>query len=544
MLSQALSTENPKGFLNGLRRVTYSSSFYNYTLLGWKPTRLLGTPRELFPGKASAGQSILAGLMPFYGRQIKFNSFNKLQGQFSEHWLAYLHSFKWLSDLHRVGSDEARQLAQRLILEWIEIYGTWDEFYWRPDILGARLASWTANFAFFSSTANQLFLNKVLIELGRQSRHLSRTVLHGLPGYPRIVALKGLIYAGISLPQSKSYLVQAVDNLEYETTRQVYPDGGHVSRNPKIQMEYLREILEVKGVLLAAHYKVPNWINEVSERMASMLKGMCLGDGKLVCFNGGISGDPNEIKELLSNVNLKKRVPSAYLHSGFHRLEVDKTILVMDVGKPPNKEENRWAHAGTLSFELSVGKERLIVNCGASELLGKSWRQAFRSTAAHTTMSVDDVNTSELGVLGGCGRIPQSINCSRREINNQAIIEARNDGYKDIFDLIHRRIVTMSPDGSEILGEDRLEGTGGRNYVLRFHLHPNVQATIIQHGKAVLLKPRKGPGWKLSVSDQEIFLEDSVYLDGFIRPRRSQQVVIGGKLYGRGVTVNWSLARI
>ena len=72
------------------------------------------------------------------------------------------------------------------ILEWIEFYGTWDEFYWRPDILGSRLASWTANFAFFSSTANQFFLNNVLIELGRQSRHLSRTVLQGLPGYPII----------------------------------------------------------------------------------------------------------------------------------------------------------------------------------------------------------------------------------------------------------------------------------------------------------------------------------------------------------------------
>ena len=102
----------------------------------------------------------------------------------------------------------------------------------------------------------------------------------------------------------------------------------------------------------------------------------------------------------------------------------------------------------------------------------------------------------------------------------------------------------MSPDGSEILGEDRLEGTGGRSFVLRFHLHPNVQATIIQHGKAVLLKPRKGPGWKLSVSDQDIFLEDSVYLDGSVRPRRCQQVIICGKLYGQGAIVNWSLARI
>ena len=527
-----------------MRRVTYGSPLYNYTLLGWKPSRLLGTPREIFPGNASVGQAILAGLMPFHGRQIKFTTFDKSCGETNEHWLAHLHSFKWLSDLHREGSDDGRQLAQRLILEWIRIYGKWDEFFWRPDILGARLANWTANFAFFSATANQRFLNKILLELSRQSRHLSRSVLQGLPGHPRIVALKGLIYVGVSLPQSKSYLVQAIETLEVETTRQVFPDGGHVSRNPKIQMDFLREILEVKGVLLAAHYKVPNWINETSERMASVLKGMRLGDGKLACFNGGISADAKEIKELLLKVNLKQRVPSAYLHSGFHRLEADKTILIMDVGVPPTKKENRWAHAGTLSFELSAGKERLIVNCGATEFLGKSWRQAFRSTAAHSTISVDDVNSSELFTLGGCGRIPQSIQCSRREINGQAIIEARNDGYKDIFDLIHRRSITMSSDGSQILGEDRLEGTGGHNYVLRFHLHPNVQATIIQHGKAALLKTRRGLGWKLAVNEQEIFLEDSLYLDGTIRTRRCQQVTICGDLSGRGTSINWSLTRI
>ena len=544
MLSQALSTEDPKGFLNGLRRVTYGSSIYNYTLLGCKPSGLLGTPRVLFPGDASSGQAILAGLMPFNGKRIKFPSFNKSNKRANECWVVKLHSFQWLSDLHRVGSDEARQLAQRLISEWIAEHGQWDELFWRPDILGARLASWTSNFAFFSVTANKRFLDKILLEIGRQSRHLSRSVLQGLPGYPRIVALKGLIYVGISLPQSKNYLVQAIESLEVETTLQIYPDGGHISRNPKIQMDFLKDLLEIRTVLLAAHYDVPNWLTETCKRMASILNGMCLGDGSLARFNGGVSADAREIGALLSKVKFKQIAPSAYLHSGFHRLESDKTILIMDVGAPPNKGDNRWAHAGTLSFELSVDKERLIVNCGAAETVGEDWRQAFRSTAAHSTITVDDANTSKLNAFGGFGSVPSNVQCSRKEINEQAVIEATNNGYEELLGLLHRRIITMSSDGSKILGEDRLEGTGGHTYVLRFHLHPNVQATIIQNGKAALLKPRRGAGWKLATNDQDIVVEDSVYLDGSIRTRRCQQIAICGDLYGRGASINWSLTRI
>ena len=175
--------------------------------------------------------------------------------------------------------------------------------------------------------------------------------------------------------------------------------------------------------------------------------------------------------------------------------------------------------------------------------MGMSWHQALRSTAAHSTVCVDDVNSAELDVLGGFKRIPKKVNCSRRELGGKAVIDAKTDGYEEILDLIHRRIIMMSSDGSEILGEDQLQGTGGRRYILRFHLHPNVQATLIQHRNAALLKPRRGAGWKFAANNQEILIEDSIYLDGSNRPRRSQQLIVTGELLGRGASIKWSLTR-
>ena len=544
MLSQAVATQNPNGFLSEFWRLAYRNPIYSYTLLGSTPRGLLGTPPQLLNGNASVGQAILAGLLPFQGRRYNFGSFRDLANQANEQWLALIHSFKWLSDLHSVGSSDASTRGQELIAQWMDIYNKWDDFSWQPDILGARLANWTTHFAFLSATANQQFLNKSLFELGRQSRHLSRSVLQGPPGHPRITALKGLIYAGISLPQSEKYLVQGMDGLENQLACQLYPDGGHVSRNPKIQMDFLRDLLGIRAALLTAHYIAPNWLNQAISRMASMLRGMRMGDGGLARFNGAGSEEPREIGKLLSKVKLRGKAPSAYLHSGFHRLETGKTILIMDAGAPSTQDENKWGHAGTLSFELSVGRERLIVNCGATSCMGEDWRQVLRSTAAHSTVSVNDVNSSELSTPGEVNRKPINAHCSRKEIGGRAVIEARSSGYSEKFDLIHQRIIMMSSDGSEILGEDLLDGSGGRSYVVRFHLHPNVQATEIQHGKAVLLKPRRGSGWKFAANNQSIELEDSIYVDGSVRPRRSHQVVVSGELSGCGASVKWTLTRI
>ena len=140
--------------------------------------------------------------------------------------------------------------------------------------------------------------------------------------------------------------------------------------------------------------------------------------------------------------------------------------------------------------------------------------------------------------------MPADVHCSRREIDGRTVLEASSDGYCQTFDLTHRRILTISDDGLEIQGEDQLRGTGGRSYALRFHLHPNVQATLIQHGSAVLLKLRRGRGWNLTVPDMNLNLEKSVYLEGSTHRRRNQQIIVFGELLGRGVSVKWRLTRI
>ena len=63
-------------------------------------------------------------------------------------------------------------------------------------------------------------------------------------------------------------------------------------------------------------------------------------------------------------------------------------MTVLLDGAPPPAEATR-AHAGTLAFEMSAGRERLVVNAGPGRDFGGDWALLARQTAAHSTVEVD-----------------------------------------------------------------------------------------------------------------------------------------------------------
>ncbi len=58
--------------------------------------------------------------------------------------------------------------------------------------------------------------------------------------------------------------------------------------------------------------------------------------------------------------------------------------------------QKKKTHAGSLSFEFSHFGEKLVVNSGSPFVNDKKWTEAMRSTAAHSTVTIDDVNSSDI----------------------------------------------------------------------------------------------------------------------------------------------------
>jgi uncharacterized heparinase superfamily protein len=227
--------------------------------------------------------------------------------------------------------------------------------------------------------------------------------------------------------------------------------------------------------------------------------------------------------------------------SGFPRLQAGRSVLLVDCGEPPPPGMDRFAHAGTLSMELSVGRDRLIVNCGAFPVGNSEWREATRATAAHSTLVIADVNSSELREEG-LGRRPEKVEAQQQQASGAHWLEASHDGWRKPFGALHRRRLYMAESGDDIRGEDAVEASTPQPFTLRFHLHPNVSASLQQDGEAVLLRLPGGAGWRFRADGVRMALEESVYLGG-LEPRRSEQVVLSSPMDGPQ-QVKWAISKV
>src|SRR3546814_6223502 len=131
-------------------------------------------------------------------------------------------------------------------------------------------------------------------------------------------------------------------------------------------------------------------------------------------------------------------------------------------------------------MEISDGPYRLVVNCGGAALAGatipEDLAQGLRTTAAHSTLVLDDRNSTAILNDGTFGRGVTEVELARQELEQCRRLEISHDGYVQRLCFLHRRLLLMGPDGWEIRGEAMLLPSGRRrradatDFAVRFNL--------------------------------------------------------------------------
>ena len=307
-------------------------------------------------------------------------------------------------------------------------------------------------------------------------------------------------------------------------------------------------------------------IRSALDRMAPMLHFFRMGDGTLPLFNGGNEGEAAVMNTLLLTEESDTRPLGHAPDSGYQRLAGGRTLVLLDAGCAPPGALATEAHAGCLSFEMASGTYRVIVNCGTAVGGDESWYIALRGTAAHSTLVIDD--TSQALVLSGgmFARLlgprliggPSTVETKRTQGQHGLTIEATQDGYVSRFGMLHQRRMTLAPRGTALTGTDRIIpveskvwarlGAGRRfeegvPYTLRFHIHPDVRPSLAQGRASVILKLPNGEGWRFRCGGGELSIEESIYFgSGF--PRRTEQLVINGRIGSEPVEVAWVFEQV
>ncbi len=496
--------------------------------------------RDPWPGDASRGARILKGELELGGgtRALRPGFWAEPSGSILLR--AAGHGFTWLRDLRALGNDAARLRARALTSDWIAT-GATDPLAQRPDVAGARLAAWLGHYDFFVATADDAFRQRVMARLLADARSLSAALPTEEIDARALTALKGLIAAAVALPDHGGFLLRAQRFLPQELARQIAPDGSQAERSPAALLSVLQDLTEIRALLQSAQATPPPALGPSIERVAGALRTLRHPDGGLALFNGAKEEHPSLIELALTQAGKVGRAQPLLPDGGFHRLAAARTLVLVDCGAPPPPGLDQRAHAGTLSFEMSVGRERLIVNCGAFPAGGAEWRDAARATAAHSTLVISDVNSSELRP-DGLGRRPSKVEAQRQEANGAHWLEASHDGWMKPFGATHLRRLYLAESGEDLRGEDVIEAAAPQSFAIRFHLHPAVQASPQQDGAAALLRLPGGGGWRLRADGARVTVEESIYLGG-PEPRRGEQVVLTGGADGPQ-HIKWAISKV
>jgi uncharacterized heparinase superfamily protein len=534
-----------------------------HPLVGWPPTfskadRLLIAPQELRTADATRAAEIYSGRFAFAGKVVACDSRSPFQiVPPSEDWAVALFGFGWLRHLRAADSAISRAHARALVDEWIALNSSQDAIGWRPDVVARRVISWLSQAPLVLDDTDARFYRRFLRCLTRQVRHLRRALSEARDGVPRCHAAIALVYAALCMAGQQRHIRAASKRLCDELIRQILPDGGHISRNPGALLELLADLLPLRTAFTARNISPPPALLNAIDRMMPMLRFFRHGDGNFVLFNGMGPTATDLLTTILVYDDARGAPLTNAPYSGYQRLESAGTLVVMDTGRAPPIAVSQEAHAGCLAFELSAKQNRIVINCGLPVASRENWRQVARTTAAHSTVTFNDTSSCRFIESGPLKRMlsgtpmidgPREVGVSRDDTHNGIEVHATHDGYADIFNVVHRRVLRLTGDGRRLDGEDLFTPAHGETiaaghdqFAVRFHLHPSIKASRLSDGHAAMLLMPNKDVWTFDAHEDRIEIEESVYLAPSDGPRRTAQIVIYGSAR-EVMRVQWSFA--
>jgi uncharacterized heparinase superfamily protein len=472
------------------------------------------------------------------------------------------HGFAWLDDLATLATKDARVRAQAWTWAWIARFGTGRGPGWTPDLTGRRIIRWIHHATFLLNGRDQAQTQAFYRSLSRQAAYLSRRWRSAADGLPRFEALTGLIYAGISLIGMEALVAPAASALSVACASDIDADGSIPTRNPEELLEVLTLLTWSASAMSEASHPVPPALSAAIARIAPALRSLRHADGGLARFHGGDRGAEGQLDLALASTGVRPgTVPPVAM--GFTRLAGGRTTVIVDASAPPGGKAAATAHASTTGFELTSGRRALVVNCGSGLAFGQAWRQASRATASHSALGMEGSSSSRLGASGRTLEDRAKVPAARLTPGSEGTdLYLEHDGWLLSHGLTTSRSLTLAHDGRRLSGVDALTAltadarrrfedvmtatamTGAR-FAIRFHLHPEVDATLDMKGTAVSLALRSGEIWVFrATGPADLGLEGSAYLEkGRLNPRPSTQIVLRGEAHGFETRIGWTLAK-
>jgi len=444
----------------------------------------------------------------------------------SKLWLYNLHYF---DDLSSASYQERESIHYSFINRWIDENPPCFGNGWEPYPLSLRLVNWVKWFS-KKESVEQRYLNSI----AQQAAALSQQLEYHILGNHLFANAKALAFVGAYLrgDEADSFLNQGLKLLDREVDEQFLTDGAHFELSPMYHEILLWDLLELidlaktsQNIKLLARLK--SW-ELVAKNALSWLKTMIHPDGEVSFFNDaaiGIAASPAEIFAYASKLGIKWQLPLNILTtnhgSGYSRVQNDNYTLLFDHANVGPDYLPGHAHADSLSFEMSVGSQRVFVNSGTSLYGVSKERLRQRETSAHNTVVVGGQSSSEVWSGFRVARRAYSRLIQAEENSGDVTLSASHDGYKRLKPKVtHTRTISALSDSCIITDDLSIKTAAEFN----LHVHPDLELKQVSQTclELSLACERK----VILVSSHNYFIEDSTWHPEFGKTIPNKKIVI------------------
>jgi len=524
--------------------MVFSSSLYTGSLNNRTPKRLLHTPIDILPGDGKKADVFFKGSFLLEGIHNKLSQKEPwLATNMPRYWHQELHRFEWLRDFSANNSDAARRHVRALLSNWILTFEDYEPLIWDPAILARRTLNWMKQTPFLLTSNDGDFNYKFLRSLRKQLQHLQRYCRYFAREKDQFELYLALYLGAACFADTQDQAPRLKQKLLDELDKVILADGCHISRNPAHQLSVLSDLISLRETLRNMDKGLPDQLIAAIDRLTTATRFFQHGDGDLALFNGGRIVGEGTCDQLLAVSEVLARAPHFLPEGGFERLKAGRSLILFETGKA-GRPKSSQIYQGPGGFEFSHGRERIIVNCGAHPDAASPWQKALAATAAHSTVSINDTN-AEYPAPVKAGEEPP-VNISVVEEGGSLWLDYENPGFEKNLKIKHTRRIYLGSDGRSIRGEDTVQSLNPKdeqaNFVIRFHIHPDVSISKSMGGRSFLILTKQGIGWQFMTSLSEAGLEESIYCSYPGEKRSTQQIVLKGRLYGQeSLSIKWAL---
>lgn len=436
-------------------------------------------------------------------------------------WRYNLHYFDYALDLGVLakwcGDEQAAKTLKRLIADWIDSNPVGIGVGWHSYPVSRRIVNWLQAADMASDAIeweDNSFRKTWTQSLFQQTRYLGDHLEIDLSGNHLLANAKALFFAGAFWGNriGARWLDHGINLLWTGLKEQFHEDGGQYERSPMYQTIVLQDYLQVVHVLQIRGQQIPSWVLDRLIKMGDCLFSMLHPDGRISLFADsafGIAYEPFDVlaaaEHLLevsgrwdganpgpfsSLVQVPSRstasvanppvVHSSLPSTGYFILSngEEDTQLIID-GKPMGPHHlPAHGHCSLFSYELSISGERFVVDSGVQEYESGPWRDYWRSTRAHNTVSVDGAEQSEIWASFRVGHRTRLLGYIHSQRESDAIFVGLHSGFAgQKRPTPHRRFIAALPRLRWVV-MDEIFGANSHTIQSFMHFAPGVECQV------------------------------------------------------------------